>query len=1206
MSSVVAQSHYIFGVRSDVANNLCFLDDQTVVYPAGNHCVCHNIDLKWQRFIPGKEKSSGMCAIAISANRRYLAVSECADEGTISVYDLREDPSRKRKVLGGGDVLVRQFVCMAFSTDSKYVIGQSGDPDWTLFYWMWEKQRVMATVKTGGVTNPIYQVSFNPENHTEICVSGKGVFKLLHYFEGSLKQSSSPKLESHNFLAHGWMSKTRVIAGTDAGSLMVFDSGDLRREFSVTASFPMQDAESSVNGRKQKDSTLIEADRDARITSIVAYSRGFACSAGKGAVCLFEKTEEKDYIKTREILIPEDHSISEFSQAKQQEILTLCISPSEETLAASTDSGQLYSISLSSAEMCKEEQVHFEFLSHFFHSDAVTGLSVCSRKPLVATCSVDCSVCIWNYESNTLELYKGFQEEPYSVALHPLGIFMLTGFADKLCFMNLLTDDIRTFKEFSVRGCRECAFSHGGHMFAAVNGNIILIYSSVTFENTLSLKGHNGKVRSIIWSEDDSSLVSCGTDGAVYEWSTLSGKRLSESVLKSCSYSCVTMCPDAKTVFAAGSDCSIKEIQDCQILREIPTEDVLYTTIAMSHSGRLLFAGTSAGTIRTIKYPLPVKNVWTEYQGHAAPITKMVITSNDQMLLTVSEDGCLLIWKLIDKEGWGLKRDKEIHYAEETLITKLDLEEKNQAMLELKTRVHELQIENEYHLRLKDMNYKEKTKELTGKFVQQIELLETKNQVLRSEKDKQELVHKEAMAELAARHSRELQDAESTNNQKLILEYEKYQELLLKSQRMEEDYEQKLQSLEKSKVQELEERTRFYGDQLQESLLTLEQHQSDAGQKVLELEECNKQMEEDGEREIQDLRLKYERKLKDEKDTNLQLMGEIGVMRKKLISVQQETDRRNQDINKMKQEEQKILGVIKSLEKEIQGLRKEIQERDETIQDKEKRIFDLKKKNQELEKFKFVLDYKIKDLKKQIEPRENEIKEMKGQIREMEGELEQFQNQNTQLDLTIADLKMKLKTSETETHRQIQKVRQLETLVDRFKTDLHNCVGHIQEPRKLKDSICKLYHRYVQQSDLVDIVAMDADIEKEYSRQREHMERTMASLQKKLAKESEVHHAEHVKIMKENVSLIREINQLRSELRLVHAQLHEYKNQENLSKNHRGRSYSGIADGATGPGGGARPGLMEESGTVIQLQHGRGSQPQTRRSRLTNLPALST
>ena len=46
----------------------------------------------------------------------------------------------------------------------------------------------------------------------------------------------------------------------------------------------------------------------------------------------------------------------------------------------------------------------------------------------------------------------------------------------------------------------------------------------------------------------------------------------------------------------------------------------------------------------------------------------------------------------------------------------------------------------------------------------------------------------------------------------------------------------------------------------------------------------------------------------------------------------------------------------------------EIKSRDETIGEKEKRIYELKKKNQELEKFKFVLDYKIKELKKQVPP----------------------------------------------------------------------------------------------------------------------------------------------------------------------------------------------------------------------------------------------
>jgi chaperonin cofactor prefoldin len=38
---------------------------------------------------------------------------------------------------------------------------------------------------------------------------------------------------------------------------------------------------------------------------------------------------------------------------------------------------------------------------------------------------------------------------------------------------------------------------------------------------------------------------------------------------------------------------------------------------------------------------------------------------------------------------------------------------------------------------------------------------------------------------------------------------------------------------------------------------------------------------------------------------------------------------------------------------------------------------------QELEKFKFVLDFKIKELKRHIEPRENEIAEMKEQIKEV-------------------------------------------------------------------------------------------------------------------------------------------------------------------------------------------------------------------------------
>lgn len=43
----------------------------------------------------------------------------------------------------------------------------------------------------------------------------------------------------------------------------------------------------------------------------------------------------------------------------------------------------------------------------------------------------------------------------------------------------------------------------------------------------------------------------------------------------------------------------------------------------------------------------------------------------------------------------------------------------------------------------------------------------------------------------------------------------------------------------------------------------------------------------------------------------------------------------------------------------------------------------------------------------------------------------------------------------------------MEALVKRFKTDIHNCVGLIQEPKKLKESIRDIYEKYVQKADRV-------------------------------------------------------------------------------------------------------------------------------------------
>ncbi|XP_032349913.1 cilia- and flagella-associated protein 57 isoform X3 [Camelus ferus] len=1116
MSTVVAQSLHVFGLRSHVSNNVFFFDEHIVIFPSGNHCVKYNVDQKWQKFIPGSDKSQGMLALAISPNRRYLAVSETVQEKpVITIYELSSIPCRKRKILNNFDFPVQRFICMAFSPDSKYLLTQTSPPESNLVYWLWEKQKVMAIFRTDTQNNAVYQVSFNPQDNTQVCVTGNGMFKLLRFAEGTLKQTNFQRGEPQNYLAHTWVSDDRIIVGTDTGRLFLFESGDQRWETSIVVKEPTNETKNL--GVIQESESLIEFPTLTspvpsyeqvpmarshsqmslpQVLAIAAYSKGFACSAGPGRVLLFEKMEDKEfYHESREIRIPMDPQSHDPSQSDKQDVLCMCFSPSEEILIASTSKNQLYSITMSLTEISKGEPVHFEYLMHPLHSASITGLASCIRKPLIATCSVDRSVRIWNYESNTLELFKEYQEEAYTISLHPSGHFIVVGFADKLRLMNLLIDDIRSFKEYSVRGCKECCFSNGGHLFAAVNGNVIHIFTTTSLENISNLKGHTGKIRSVAWNSDDSRLISCGTDGAVYEWNLSTGKRETECVLKSCSYNCVTISPDGKIIFAVGSDQTLKEIADSSVLRETSAFDVTYTAIVISHSGRMMFVGTSVGTIRAMKYPLPLQKEFSEYQAHAGPVTKMLLTFDDQFLLTVAEDGCLFTWKVFDKDGRGVKREREVGFAEEVLVTKTDMEEKAQVMLELKSRVEELKMENEYQLRLKDMNYSEKIKELTDKFIQEMESLKTKNQVLRTEKEKQDILHHERIEDLLDKQSRELQDLECCNNQKLLLEYEKYQELQLKSQRMQEEYEKQLRDNDETKSQALEELTEFYEAKLQEKTTLLEEAQEDVRQQLREFEETKKQIEEDEDREIQDIKTKYEKKLRDEKESNLRLKGETGIMRKK-----------------------------------------------------EKRIYDLKKKNQELEKFKFVLDYKIKELKKQIEPRENEIKVMKEQIQEMEAELERFHKQNTQLELNITELWQKLRATDQEMRRERQKERDLEALVKRFKTDLHNCVAYIQEPRLLKEKVRALFEKYVQRADMVEIAGLNSDLQQEYARQREHLERNLATLKKKVVKESELHHTDYVRIMQENVSLIKEINELRRELKFTRSQVYDLEAALKLTK----------------------------------------------------------
>lgn len=188
-----------------------------------------------------------------------------------------------------------------------------------------------------------------------------------------------------------------------------------------------------------------------------------------------------------------------------------------------------------------------------FHHGAINGMDTCVRKPVVVTCSTDRSIRLWNFIDNTLDLVKYFKDEPLSVALHPSALYLLVGFNESLCLMNILIDDIRPSWQSNFRGSREVRFSNGGQHFASVHAGSIVVHSTWTFEPVAALKGHNGKVRSIYWAADDSRIVSCGIDGLLINWNYRTQKKEFEVNIGGMCMNAI-LGADLKTVYLLGGD----------------------------------------------------------------------------------------------------------------------------------------------------------------------------------------------------------------------------------------------------------------------------------------------------------------------------------------------------------------------------------------------------------------------------------------------------------------------------------------------------------------------------------------------------------------------------------------------------------------------------------------------------------------------------
>jgi cilia- and flagella-associated protein 57 len=311
---------------------------------------------------------------------------------------------------------------------------------------------------------------------------------------------------------------------------------------------------------------------------------------------------------------------------------------------------------------------------------------------------------------------------------------------------------------------------------------------------------------------------------------------------------------------------------------------------------------------------------------------------------------------------------------------------------------------------------------------------------------------------------------------------------------------------------------------------------------VQELSEKIKKMEIENKETRDKLEAKYWEEIDEMKERNknelyrqttlgMDAKAELTMTKDKLDNAKLEKDSKEQAI---KEKEELLANEIKTqrnLRSEIENQINEIAERKRTISDKETRIAQLKKKTQELEKFKFVLDYKIKELKRDINPKEAEIAKLNEQTTKMDQELKHFQRVNENLALIVDDLKMRQEGLEKEVKDQTEKLEQQDVYIKKFNDDLFDCMNSIGNKKALKAAIVGLHKKYVLEE--VKTSKGELDLQKEYAANRKYLERSVEYLRSMIAKDSTNHKQEYTRYMGQNVTLLQEINDLRKDVKTL-------------------------------------------------------------------------
>lgn len=1071
-------------------------------------------------------------AITREKNRRFLAVAEYIEpENTsiLTIIDLKSSSGYKRlRELRLTETNIK-YTTLSFSRDSKLISGISSGFG---VIWDWYKEKVIGKKDLNA---DITRIAINPKDSHLVSTSGPNHWRTWRIEEKSFKEQPliSKLAQTQNFTDHDWIDDDTAVAVTDMSEIFISRDNQIIKYFEFGFG--------NLTG-----SNLANAS----ITCIMGFSRGFIISSDEGHLAIYEHTETNDF---EEQVTSEQYTfLKTWHSGKKQSIVSLALMNSEEKLAIALKSNDICICSLSQAmspDGCK-----FEVFCGGFHSGRIKEMDLATQRTLLATCSdVDHTLRIWNYNTMTCELAKKLYivqsdaidtsqvsdiKPLLSVAFHPSGYYLAVSFVDKVRLFHLLLDELRLFRDVSTPSSNLLKFSLGGHFLAIVSGKSIYIYKSYTLQLLTIIQEHSSPIQDIGWASKDSKLVSVGSDGFIYEFSTINFKKEKEFPSNRINYKSMTLAIDNFVVHGVEGPQNILHERLAEgTIKSYSVERKLSQVcfFQSNHHQPVYIASTDDGSV--VNYGSSLSNQWLEeISAHQGTVTRLRASPDGKFVFSGGEDGSIFIFKveepidILHSIPEGKEKEVASKVAEDSLaeIVLIEREKLEKFKTEVEKKHQELEEMNHklnHSTKLRESRHQASLQELKESLNENIRAKKIRISELTAQKEKQEKDYEKQLKILENERMGDVDNLEKDYERKLGIEDERFRQLEHDKVEMKQYYEEQLRSLKIHNESTIESLEKAFKDALWKAQEEYESTKKTSDELTSVYERRLLQQEDEHEIEVMDLKEKYEKQLLELREAGEKLKN----TNKNLMNSQSKADsekiREKRTIEDSHKRIDEKKDKIKELLKSIKNLEQSIKVKEEMLIKKQIKIDEYKHEIKNLDMQKKNLTDRKREIMDELQPKDNEIEILENRLKSVKADLLKERKDNEELERNMKRMDELIKHIKIDNKIKEENILKIDKIIRNIINDIHygSSLGYKQKISEMKS----LYQSYV--IDDGKLQRKDADSIEEIENQIRYKEKSITGLHNKQLKAMKRFKVDLRKRTQENSTLIQELNKLRLE-----------------------------------------------------------------------------